>query len=196
MDEVLVDFTQALVDFHNKQNDTNYVRDDFFSYQFHKIWGGTSEDVTNEIYDFYKAKANENILPMKGAIKAVEQLSKNNDIYIITSRQNDFKKETLDWVKKYFGNNIKDVFFTNHAAKHGDEQHKSTYCNRLGVNLFVDDNASYALDCSDGRRKVLLFDNPWNKEVNLTNGIIRVKSWDEIVKIVSKMTNVAPLIIE
>ena len=48
------------------------------------------------------------------------------------------------------------------------------------INLIIEDNLSYAIECIAPHRKILLFDRPWNQADKLPNGIIRVHSWKEI----------------
>lgn len=56
----------------------------------------------------------------------------------------------------------------------------------LGIKLILEDSGETAIECSNERIKVILFDKPWNKQFSHEN-IFRVKNWNEAVKKIDKL---------
>ncbi len=49
IDEVLALFVPAVADFHNEVYESSLTADSFFSYEFHKVWGGTLEETNDKV---------------------------------------------------------------------------------------------------------------------------------------------------
>lgn len=192
LDEVLADFLSALIKFHNEKNGTDFKREQFHSYKVHEIWGGTHNNTMEEIYEFYGTKYFEDIMPIPGSIENIEVLSRNNDLVVITSRQNDISQKTLNWIDKYFKNRFSGIFFTNDNSWHGDTVSKSQICKNSAVEFMVEDYLVYAADCAKSVRKVFLLDSPWNKTEDLPENISRVYSWSEITEDVLDANRMSP----
>ena len=58
----------------------------------------------------------------------------------------------------------------------------------MKVELIIEDSLETAEECASSGLRVLLFDCPWNQNSNLPEGIMRVKSWKEIVEKTEKPT--------
>ena len=54
LDEVLGRFVKALCTFHNEEYGTELTPDDFSSYRFSEVWGGSDEDATAKVKAFFK----------------------------------------------------------------------------------------------------------------------------------------------
>lgn len=98
-----------------------------------------------------------------------------NFSYLITSRNYDDKKKTLDFFKKNIKNFDLDICYTRDEV----DRRKSLICQRLGVEKIIEDSPSQAFDCAKEGIEVFLFDKPWNQDCNHEN-IIRVKNWYDI----------------
>lgn len=180
LDEVLGQFLPALIEYYNDTYKTDWKIEEFYTYYFWEIWGGSVEESIQKVYDFHKTDYFKNIKPVAGAQEAVKKLKENNELFIITSRQNDIIKDTREWVEKYFPNTFTEIYFTNHFSQSGKAITKSEICEKLGIEMLVEDSAPYALECLKPGRKIFLFDYPWNRSAKLPQGIQRVHSWKEI----------------
>lgn len=187
LDEVLCDFLKGLVEFHNYVYRTSLSFDDFFSYEFWKVWGGDVESTKDKMFKFYETSFFDNLKPIKGAVEGVKKLSENHELFVITARQEIIKDKTKVWLDKYFGDVFEDVFVVNHLARSGVSRSKGDVCDELSIDVMIDDSFVYALDCVRSYRFVLLFDNPWNAREVLPEGIVRVKSWDECVSFIESL---------
>lgn len=183
LDEVLCEFLRGMIEFHNKKEKTSFVFDDFFSYSFWEVWGGSKEDTIKEVYEFHESDLFKNLIPVRGAVEAVKSLSGNHELFIITARQYSAKKETLNWLSKYFEDCFNDVIFVNHLALEGTPRSKGDVCDELNIDVMIEDSGVYAEDCLRGSRRVFLFNKPWNKK-KVSERIVRVNSWDEVVRLI------------
>ncbi len=179
LDEVLANFLDPLLRFHNEIYSTSLKRDDFKSYNFWETWGGTREQAIQKVLDFYKSDYFKNIKPFEGAIESIEELSKDNELLIITSRYKAISEETEKWINKYFPDNFSGIHFTNEFFDSFNNKRKHEICLDLEINSLVEDSLEYAQQCASNGINILLMDRPWNRG-KLQEGIIRVHSWKEI----------------
>ena len=128
LDEVLADFINSFLKFYNKKNKTSFRRNKISCYNIWKIWEETQEKIMGDIYDFYKTHYFENIKPVAGAIDGIDILSQKHELKIITSRQNDIKLKTEDWIEKNFPNKFSKIHFANHFAPSGSNIKKLEIC--------------------------------------------------------------------
>jgi len=159
----------------------------FHSYYFWEIWGGTKEEAIQKVYDFHKTDYFKNIQPLEDAKIACTELKKNHELFVITSRQNDVIDATREWVDKYFPSIFSGIHFTNHFAQNGTSVTKKEICDNLAIDILIEDNLKFATECVTPKRHVLLFDYPWNQNSDLPKGIIRVYSWKEILEEIEKI---------
>ena len=183
LDEVLADTMPALAKWHNAVYETSLTKESFFSYKFWEVWGGTREEATQKMYDFRETPYFKNIKPVAGSREAIEFLKQNNDLFIVTSRQDDVIKKTKAWLARHFPGAFQDVFFANHYSQNGEQRTKKEFCDSSQIDALIDDLPEYALECLTPERIILLPDEPWNKNAKLPSGIKRVYSWREIADI-------------
>ncbi|MBI2667033.1 hypothetical protein HYX13_05460 [Candidatus Woesearchaeota archaeon] len=189
VDEVLADFVPALIAFHNTAYQTSFTREQFSSYRFWEVWGGTREQAIEKVYLFYQTSYFQQIVPVKGSQRELEKLKSfgpENSFYIITSRQKDISEATNSWVKQHFPNIFSEIFFTNHYSRSGKVKTKKEICEILEIDLLVEDSLDYALECSAPSRRILLLDCPWNQKNPMPPEIQRVFSWSEIAEEIFK----------
>ena len=188
LDEVLADLLSAFIRYHNDKYGTSLDREGFHSYDLWKAWGGTREDAVQKVKDFYKTKYFKNITPLSGSVRGIDILCKTNELIVITSRPSYVEEETKEWINYYFPDKFSDIYFVANPYQPGIyKRKKSDICRELGVDVFIEDCFNYARDCANNGTHVFLFDSPWNRSGKLPTGVVRVKSWGEIVKRCQKM---------
>jgi len=180
LDNVLSQSMPALIEFHNKNYGTNQKLEDFKTANFEEAWGGSLEQAIQKIDKFHKTYGFKNLKPIEGAKEVLEKLKKNNELYIITARTDDIKKDTEDWIELYFPNIFSKIYFTNQFSMGNKSIPKKKVCDDLGIDVFIEDNITNVLECTSPNRKVYLFDYPWNQTNKLPEGVERVHSWKEI----------------
>ena len=183
LDEVVGDSITAIIRFHNEKYGTRLTKDDFYSYDFWKVWGGTRDEAIKKVMEFFASDAAWSIDPMAGSMKALMELKeKGHELFIITHRNNDIVGKTEEWLEKHFPRVFAGAHFGNAYSFSGEGRKKSDICKELGVEVLVDDHMENVRDCASAGIRVLLFDQPWNRqETTLPPGVERVLSWEEVV---------------
>lgn len=184
LDEVIADTLCTIIQFHNDTYGTRLTREQFTSYRFWEIWGGTREEAVDKVHAFHRTSYAHSVRPVAGAQDAVCALGKENDLYIVTSRANEFVGKTEQWLATHFPGAFAEVHFANHYSKNDrTEKSKADICEKLGVQMLVEDSVDFAIECAREGRDVFLLDRPWNQTDRLPSGVYRVSSWEEIMEI-------------
>eukprot|EP00854_Cymbomonas_tetramitiformis_P019497 gene19497-23314_t len=114
-DEVLAQFLPALIRYHNAKYSTTLELKDFHSYRFCEVWGGTNEEATEKIHDFFETDHFlRDLAPMPGALEVLESFKEKFTFVVVTSRQHIIEQATRDWLQNYFPNVFSDALFGNH----------------------------------------------------------------------------------
>jgi len=158
----------------NGYNTNEFIENDKFKdYKvFMKVW-----------YEFVKSKEHLEIPPIEDSIKIVNQLAKDNELYIITARDDSIRKETLELLEKYYDLTIfKKIINLNYTDEKIDQ--KFEVCKLYNIKLIVDDNLQTIIDCANNNIISLLMDYKkqytWNKTETLPKNATKVYSWENI----------------
>ena len=187
MDEVVVEFFRYFLDFYNQKSGKNFQYEDWHSYNFWEVFGGTKEEAIGLVEEFYETEFFDNLEFIFGAEKSIKELYKNHNLKIITARPKKLKEKTERFLDKYFSEENIEVIY----SKDGYEEHldKGEICKSRGVELMIEDHKNYALSCTEKGINVLLFDKPWNQNngADLPKEVIRVRGWGQILVEVNKL---------
>ena len=183
MDEILANFFDQLLLYHNDKYNTSYKREDIVSYDLWDVWGGTKEEAIIKIRQFFHSKYFDEIRPIEGSLKGIAELKKRHTLVVITSRFDIFMEKTILWLKKHYKDSFKDVYFTHYDK----DVSKASVCKKLGVDIIIDDAEKNAIECSREGIKVLLYDYPWNRKLSSSKNIKRVHSWKDILLSISSL---------
>jgi uncharacterized HAD superfamily protein len=183
LDEVLSDTLSALITFHNQTYGTSLTREQFNTYNWHDVWGGTKDEAVAKFFQFAKSEHFRNVQPVKHAVEAVQKLHQNHELIVITSRQIELLDDTQNWINRYFPQMFRQVFVTNHPnwAITGKTTTKTEVCRSEKVSVMIEDSLDYAKECVSEETDVILLNYPWNVGATPA-GITRVNSWAEIVE--------------
>ena len=110
------------------------------------------------------------------AKEVLNELSKNNELYIVTARSDYYSKNVKLLTKEFIKNNnlpIKDIYFDCF------EEGKAIMCDKLNIDLFIDDYINNCLEVKNRGIKVLLFNNEYE-------GLDNVNSWLDVLKYVKE----------
>lgn len=184
LDEIIAGFLDAFIKYHNDIYKTTFHKSDFFSYEFWKVIGGTREEAIDKVYGFHDSHYFDEIEPLDGAIEAIKQLKEKNQLYLITSRQDDFQEKTKAWIEMHLPNIFEDILHSNAYPKNGLSRKKSDLCDHLNVSALIEDNLDYVIECMKPKRKMILFKYPWNEQREKPKGIYAVSGWNEALKLI------------
>ncbi len=180
-DDCLIDFNSSFCEFHNNNYGTYVKRSDVFDYSLDKVYGCSKEEMLDRIISFFNSSYHKSIEPIDGAVKFVDEFSKDNDLFIITARPEISKSPTEELINKFFPKLNNFVYFTD---PHLSLKKKSDVCKELGIQTFIEDAPIHAEDLSASIDEVLLYNTPWNTEYKGSSNVRRVFSWSEVLDLV------------
>ena len=157
-DDTIVKTSDKIKEYLNKYNisEFNNLRE---QYDFYK---NNFDDITNELELF------------DNVIDVLNKLSVNNELYLITARNNYYSKNTKKLTQKYIKDNklpFKEIYFECY------EVGKAIKCEELKIDIFIDDYFINCLEVSKKGINTLLFKKEYE---NLKT----VNSWQEILEYV------------
>lgn len=182
MDEVLADHTGSFNVYHDNKYGTdlrNMVIDEFY---LHNLIDVTAEEEMQRIKDYYHTDDFLNMKPIEGAVEAVRELAKGNELYVITSRPDFVAQASQEWLNEYFPGCFKEFVILNHHFGGVKVKKKSDICREKKIEVMIDDLADYANDCAQVCKKVILFNKPWNIGKKIEPNVTRAENWVEILK--------------
>ena len=185
LDDVLAASLEEFIDFHNKNYGTKLKKEDFTAYYLTKIMDISRKEENKRVDLFDKSKHSNNIKPIDGSQKAISNLSKKHKLIIVTSRPENLEKKTREWLLKHIPE-IKEIYFIRKDYT-GHKKTKAEVCKEIKADVVIEDNLHYALECANAGIKVLLMDYPWNKTKKKNKLIIRVGSWEDILRKIDKV---------
>jgi len=180
LDDTLSYTLQNMIEFHNKNYGTNFKFEDYTKYEQWYIWSENLEEALKRLYEFHVSSYGENIKPILYAKDILEKVKNNNQIFVITARSKNIEKETKEWLEKYYPNIFSKIYFADNYSQEDKKITKKGICDELGIDILIEDNLQYALECVSPNRKVYLIDYPWNQSDALPPNVERVNSWKEI----------------
>lgn len=189
IDEVITKTIDGFLQFYNTKFDKKVLFSDISCYEFWDILGVKREDLLNLFFDFYDHNLFENLSLIEGVIDAINNLSKKNEVFFITARPFKIKDKT----QKFLSENFPNISFTlicssdffNKENNTGFKS-KAEICQKLNIEVMVEDNKDYALDCAKKGIKSFLINKPWNQDCEDHENLIKVNHWNEIIEELNK----------
>jgi phosphoserine phosphatase len=189
LDDSALDTMRSLILFHNKIYGTKLKKKDFFSCWYREVWGGTQEEEARKVEEFTHSDYFDKIIPMPGAPENLRLLVEDgHQLSVITGRVYSLTEKTEKCVEKYFSNVFSGIYHTNSYGLTGVKIKKSDVCKKEKVDLIIDDDPYHVRDCVDARIATLVHGNPWN--LVPIYGSIRLKNWNEILKVIRILSSV------
>ena len=186
LDDTLASCIRYFLDFYNDKHNTGFAVDDMNVYGMWDVFGCSKESVMDDIAEFYSHPAFDNLTPIEGSVRAVQRLTQEHDIYVITARPSYLEDKIRNRIESNYGACFKDIILTDQVFEKDNARKKSEICNDVGAKLMIDDSVNHAYDCVSEDIDVFLMDMPWNQNYKADDKIIKVYSWDDIEKTINK----------
>ncbi len=185
LDGVLVDIITPLLEFHNEIEGTNHSKEDVDNFVLSEFWNLTPEETEERVHHFYETDSFRNLHPEPEAKQAVQELSEEHELCIVTSRPVEVEEETRRWIEEHFPDAFDHIHFSdNPTLSTNDARSKAEICSEIEADVLIEDAVEYAEECSREGIEVFLLDKPWNQKEELPDRIIRVHSWGEVLRLV------------
>ena len=186
LDEVLGGFLSSLTVWHNRIFNTSYTLDDYTTYSFKDLWGGTNEQSVAKVHDYFKSpEFLTGVLPIAPAFNILQQFTSSFEFVVVTSRQTVIQEETKQWIATHYPNIFSSVQLGNHydlASPDPDapgtgnivKRSKPKMCQDIQATLLIDDSVKYAYQCA------VQVENNQNQETSMRSVILfGAYGWNE-----------------
>lgn len=185
IDEVLFPFVPELLRHHNEIYGTELKFEDFTSYDFAEVWGGTSREAVDKVHAFLNL-SQQHVEPLGEAFKAISALKQRYKLVVITSRDRQLEERTTEWLVHHFPDAFHDIILAGNHHTGLAFRTKIEICQELAAICLIDDSLRYVTECSErGLRAILFGDYPWNRLDELPEGVARAKDWAEVVRLLT-----------
>ena len=156
-------------------------KSDLISYELcevEKIWM-TLEEAINLFFSFFESPEYMQTQPVYGAYeKLYERKQAWHTLYVVTSRNKPYEKQTRERVEKHFPWIFSDFLFMNIYTE--NEIPKSQLCLDKWIQLLIDDKWENVQDVNSLWMPGFLLDKPRNQWIKNSELLHRVYSRDEI----------------
>lgn len=187
IDDVLFDFTNRYLSFHNEQYGTAFDIGHITSINLYEATGGTPEDDIRKIEQFQTTTDHLDGHPAAESLDVLRRLGKSCDLVVVTARQTAIRERTRRWIERHFPGVFREVRFANYWEVSLPLVSKGEVCVELGVDVIVDDQLNYLKDCADkGVRGILFGDYPWNAGATDNPLIRKARSWHELEWVITE----------
>ncbi|MFH1064515.1 MAG: hypothetical protein V1729_05520 [Candidatus Woesearchaeota archaeon] len=184
IDDVLCDTVASLVPVCNSHFGAYHTRDEFKTYQISDVYGCTRAEGLQLYYDFLQTPKGAAMPPVDGSVEGIKALSTIDDLIVITSRHERFRRETEEWLDLHYPGMFSAVHMNHNPDTTDNRYDKSIVAVDTGITLLLEDQIHHAESCARAGIPILLLDTPWNQvEYDVFPHILmtRVYSWPEIV---------------
>lgn len=181
VDEVLSPYLLGLVAWHNNEYGTQYTFQDFYSYEFYKVWGGTREEAIVKGGLYFQSRGP--VVPLADSVRVLNRLKQDFTLIVVTSRPLIHKSQTETWIREHFGHIFAEILLCNHWRLDDTSpvMKKSEACALHGAEYLIDDFPHYVEEVAHAGITGLLFgDYPWNQQVQNHPQIQRVSHWQAV----------------
>jgi len=149
------------------------------SYSIKEMFGLSEKDAS----DYFRISASNyinNIDVMQDAKDVIEKLKKDGHKIIINTAR-PLTSETLEWLKHH------GIMYDEFASSRHYNGCKLVVAKKYALDVHIDD-AVDEIKLLSPRIPVIIFDTPYNTDVNINN-TYRARNWNDIYKIISEEFN-------
>jgi len=123
----------------------------------------------------------------KGTILGIAALKQSgHELVVVTHRPRTAIRDTINWLDHHFGAMEPYPWSGINILSNGEPKHS------IYAELLIDDKPENVIGWVDAgqSRKAIIFDQPWNREMNWHPRILRAVGWASVVDAVTNIDNV------
>lgn len=170
IDGVVDNLVECILEKYNEKYHDNLQIKDITQYDMNKF---TKPECENVMLEFCNDDTISRMLPLEGSVEAVTKLMEKHNFYFVTSTYPQNVGYKHEWLKRFFPlyNEKNLIVAYNKEVIRGD--------------ILIDDCAS---NMSNNVEMNLLYNQPWNMEVQTIKNFRRVYSWENILDYIQEVT--------
>lgn len=178
LDDTIWIFHEKFIEFYNNKFNTKFNVGDFNEYNLIKFLNINEEELHNLFLEF--EKDDYKILPeIENARDSIIKLSSYYDIYFVTARPFFYDELIKFRLRDIF--NLNFPVFYQYDENRNKIKEKVDFCIEEGISIMIDDALHNLIPMARVGIDCYLLDYPWNRVESLSEKIIRVKNWEEIL---------------
>lgn len=179
-DDVLLPTAPAIIEAYNDTYGTSLDLTDFYS-KDPKKWDVVDIREASDRVGMFLLSDNADIAPEDSTIQAIQDLSRNHELHLVTGRNQSLEGLTVDMINRYFAGCFTSIELTNFYDDNR-RRTKGEVCQELNADILVDDHIEHINSVLEsGLKEVIVFgDYPWNQVETLPAGAKRCRDWQEV----------------
>ncbi len=185
LDDLIYPFMDGMVPFHNERYGTALTVDDYHSFEFEQVWGGSREDAVSKVTQFFMELDDLGAFPppTDSSVVAIDKLAVEFRLAIVTARFDELRELTLRWIDEHFPGRFDDVHLCNtFILGRATRRTKASVCEKMDAIALVDDSLANVTDvAATGRRGILFGNYAWNQSESLPERVVRAEKWDDVL---------------
>ena len=172
-DSVVNDLSTAMCNAANTRFNTTYKHEDWITWDF---WSDQPQEIHDYLWQeaFVDETFTLRIPPMKDAIAVVRRLMNEHNVYIFSDRKEHFQTTVESWFSQY--GLWPEVVLTDRYTNP-----KAAMAVTKEIDLAIDDAPHNVIQYVDTVRRVMIYDHPWNRDIELPLSVERVFNWKQIL---------------
>jgi uncharacterized HAD superfamily protein len=174
IDGVITDFVETFVNIVKTKYGKTLRETDIVQHDLYKVLGIEKDEALMLI----KETLSHDLKPQIGAIEAICELSKSNEILLVTGRPKSTYIITKKWLAKHKVKYSK-LIFLSEGCKHELKDEPD---------VVIDDHLEEIIKWVGIVPLVIVFNHPWNQSLNVKNNFTRVNNWKQLLKILKSRT--------
>lgn len=179
IDEVLFPFIAKLLEHTNTKYGLDHSIEQVKDFNL-GFWNVADSEAIDRVHDVLRLDHNR-VHAIDGAKLVISCLQEKYLIYIVTSRDEEFRARTEEWLTQHFAGLYDGLYITGNHYSGREFRSKAEVCIELGVEMLIDDQLHHARESSQlGLPCILFGDYPWNQTDALPDGVVRARDWAEV----------------
>lgn len=182
-DDVIFPFMETFVPHYNETYDVKFHIDDYWTFEFEKIWGNDIHEAWHRVGLFFHNPPL-GVEPLPGSLVGVNKLKDHYRLCIVTARDESLREQTEEWINTHFPDVFEELHLCNSYSldPNAERRSKIEVIEELGAVGLVDDSLrNISMVAAAGRRACLFGDYAWNVG-DLPAGVRRYTDWSTLVE--------------
>lgn len=166
LDDTLKEFMKGFLAYHQRVHGFSKPFEEMTDFTFWPLLKiPDREEAIRRVTDFYSSPEGCKSPALPHSQEILTRLQQKYDFIVVTSRSEDARTQTTDWVERNFSGLFRDIYFTNNWSMGSHpSQRKANLCKRIGACALIDDSPEYVGECRREGIPAFLISRPWNEK--------------------------------
>jgi FMN phosphatase YigB (HAD superfamily) len=180
IDDVVSHTAENIIAYANERWGHQHTIEDFTEH-LAEMWQVDQQEAERRWHEYIHSGSMEQYDAIPGALAVLRQLQGHYRIIAVTSRREILVEMTERWLSSNYPELVERVISSNVYGKGDPHAHKRTKADilkEMGAAYLIDDQPKHCNGAAGvGVQAILFGDYPWNRDVELADGVTRCKDW-------------------